>query len=101
MMDTHQLDALVALTTGPAALGDPVYGGASPGTGGSSALAAVAGYPSITVPTAQVKSLPLGISFFGRAWTEARLLALAADFERRTNARREPKLLPTIEIDQR
>jgi amidase len=78
MMDKHQLDALVALTTGPAGLGDPVYGGASPGTGGSSALAAVAGYPSITLPAAMVKGLPLGLSFFGRAWSESRLLAQAA-----------------------
>jgi amidase len=99
MMDKHRLDALVALTTGPAALGDPVYGGASAGTGGSSGLAAVAGYPSITLPAARVKGLPLGLSFFGRAWSEARLLALAADFEAKTHVRREPKLLPTIGND--
>jgi amidase len=97
LMDRHQLDALVALTSGPAALADPLYGGASIGTGGSSSLAAVAGYPSITVPAAQVKGLPVGVSFFGRAWSEARLLALAADFEARTLARREPRFLPTIE----
>lgn len=96
LMEKHQLDALVALTTGPAGAGDPVYGGASTSTGGSSGLAAVAGYPSVTLPTAEVHGLPMGISFIGRAWTEARLLALAADFEARTRARREPKLLSTI-----
>ena len=96
MMEQHRLDALVALTTGPAALGDPIYGGASAGTGGSSGLAAVAGYPSVTVPAAEVKGLPMGISFFGRAWSEARLLALAADFEARARMRREPKFLPSI-----
>jgi amidase len=99
MMQEHRLDALVALTAGPAGLGDPVYGGASPGTGGSSSLAAIAGYPSITVPAATVKGLPVGISFFGKAWTEARLLALAADFEAQTKARREPQLLPTLGSD--
>lgn len=96
LMDEHRLDALVALTAGPAALTDPLYGGASVGTGGSSSLAAVAGYPSVTVPAAQVKGLPVGLSFFGRAWSEGRLLALAADFEARTQARREPTFRPTI-----
>ena len=98
IMDRHRLDAMVALTTGPAALGDPLYGGASGGTGGSSGLAAIAGYPSITLPTAEIRGLPVGVSFMGRAWSEAKLLALAADFEGRTRARREPKFLPTIEF---
>ena len=96
MMDQHRLDALVALTTGPAPLGDPIYGGTTTSTGGSSSLAAVAGYPSVTLPAAEIQGLPLGISFFGRAWSEAKLLSLAADFEARTRARREPKFLPTI-----
>lgn len=100
LMDQHRLDALVALTTGPAALADPIYGGASASTGGSSGLAAIAGCPSITVPAADVQGLPLGLSFFGRAWSEARLLAFAADFEAQTRARREPKLLPTIGVAQ-
>jgi amidase len=98
MMDKHELNAIVALTTGPAGLGDPIYGGASSGTGGSSGLAAVAGYPSVTVPAADVKDLPLGLSFIGRAWRDAELLALAADFEAHTKARREPKFLPTIDV---
>jgi amidase len=96
LMDKHRLDAIVTLTTGPAAVGDPVYGGASGSVGSSSSLAAVAGYPSITVPAAEVQGLPLGISFSGRAWSEAQLLALAADFEARARARIEPTFLPTI-----
>jgi amidase len=96
-MRQHDLSALVALTTGPASVGDPVYGGATANTGGSSTLAAVAGYPSVTVPAAMVRGLPLGISFFGAAWSEAKLLAYAADFEARTRVRREPTFLPTIE----
>lgn len=96
LLAQHRLDALCAITTGPAGLGDPLYGGASPSTGGSSTPAAAAGYPSITVPAGDVKGLPFGVSFFGAAWTEARLLALAADFEAKTRARREPKLLPTL-----
>lgn len=96
LMDQHRLDALVTLTTGPAVLGDPVYGGATGSAGGSSGAAAIAGYPSVTLPGAEVRGLPLGISFFGRAWSEAKLLALAADYEARTRVRREPTLPATI-----
>lgn len=96
LMDKHNLDALVSLTTGPAALTDPVNGGY--GTGSSSSPAAVAGYPSVTVPAAQVMGLPVGFSFYGRAWSEAKLLALAADFEAHTHARREPQFLPTVKV---
>jgi amidase len=96
LMDKHQLDALFALTTGPAALSDPIYGGASVGTGGSSGLAAIAGYPSVTVPGAELKGLPMGVSFFGRAWSEAKLLGYAADFEARTRVRREPKFIAEL-----
>lgn len=88
-MDAGKFDALVMLTRGPAQLIDPVNGDSS--SGGSASLAAVAGYPSVTVPAAQVFGLPVGVSFVGRAWSEAKLLALAADFEARTRARTEPK----------
>ncbi|MBI4625125.1 MAG: amidase [Verrucomicrobia bacterium] len=94
LMDRHRLDALIAITNAPAGLPDPVFGGLST-AGGSAAPAAVAGYPSVTVPAAQMSGLPVGLSFFGRAWSEARLLALAADFEARTPARRVPKFLPS------
>lgn len=95
-VDAHRIDALVAITNGPAAPTDLVNG--DRGTGSSSTLAAVAGYPSVTVPAAQMSGLPVGVSFFGRAWSEAELLAFASDFETRTHARRAPNFSPTIEI---
>ena len=94
-MEAGQLDALVMFTVGPASLTDPINGGSS--SGYSPSLAAIAGYPSVTVPALQVFGLPVGLSFVGRAWSEARLLSLAADFETHTPARREPRLLPTAE----
>ena len=63
-----------------------------------SAPAALAGYPSVTVPVADVAGLPVGFLFFGRAWSEPKLLALAADFESHTHARRPPAFLPTITV---
>jgi len=102
LMQEHRLDALVALTTGPAGLitppaaGDPVFGPKGPGGSGGAAPAAVAGYPSVTVPMAQVSGLPVGLMFYSRAWSEVKLLALAADFEAKTHARREPKFFPTV-----
>lgn len=91
----HKLDALVTLTNGPAWLIDPVSGDSY--TGGTSTLAAVAGYPSVTVPAGEIMGLPLGISFTGPAWSEAKLLQLAADFERHVPARRPPQFLPTLQ----
>lgn len=91
---SHRLDALVTLTNGPAWLIDPVNGDSY--TGGSSSLAAVAGCPSVTVPAGQIMGLPVGISFTGRAWSELRLLQLAADFERRTAARHPPEFRASV-----
>ena len=88
LLARHKLDALVSLTAGPAWLIDPINGDAY--TGGSSTPAAVAGYPSVTVPAGGLSGLPVGISFYARAWSEARLIALAEDFEDHTKARREP-----------
>jgi amidase len=95
-LDIGRFDALVMLTRGPAAMTDHVLGEKS--AGGSATLAAVAGYPSVTVPAGDLFGLPIGVSFVGRAWSDARLLALAADFEERTRARRVPRFLPTAEI---
>ena len=95
-MDENKLDALVMFTKGTATLIDLVNG--EGGSGGSATLAAVAGYPSVTVPAAQVYGLPIGLSFVGRAWSEPKLLALAADFEAATKARREPRFLTTVTI---
>ncbi|MFZ9682784.1 MAG: amidase [Cephaloticoccus sp.] len=90
----HELDALVMISNGTAWPIDPVNGDSY--TGGSSSWAAVAGYPSVTVPAGQVMGLPVGLSFVGPAWSEARLLALAADFEAQAQARIVPGFAPTI-----
>jgi amidase len=97
VMDKHQLDALIAPTTGPAHTLDLI--GGDRGLGGSSSYAAVAGYPAITVPAGNIFGLPMGISFFGRAWSEPRLLAISYSFEQATRARRTPQFLSTAEID--
>lgn len=92
-MKLHRLDALVAPSSGPPWLIDHVNG--DYGTGDSTSPAAVAGYPSITVPLGYVFDLPVGISFFGRAWTEPALLRYAYAFERATTARRPPQFRPS------
>ncbi len=90
---THKLDALVAMTSGPAWLIDLVNGDSD--GGGSSSLAAVSGYPSITVPAGYAFGLPIGISFFGPAWSEPTLIKLAYAFEQATKVRQVPRFLPT------
>ncbi|MFO1501063.1 MAG: amidase [Verrucomicrobiota bacterium] len=93
VMDRNQLDALVAPTAGPAHVTDLVYGDRD--IGGSTQLAAVAGYPSITVPAGFVGELPVGLSFFGRAYSEPILLKVAFAFEVGTRVRRPPRFLPS------
>jgi amidase len=92
VMDRHNLDALVAPTGGPAWVTDLVHGDHS--YAGSSSAAAVAGYPNITVPAGHVHGLPVGLSFFGRAWSEPRLLELAYAFEQATTWRHPPEFKP-------
>jgi len=94
VMDKHHLDALVAPTGGPAWLTDLINGDHV--AGGSSNAAAVAGYPNINVTAGSISGLPVGISFFGRAWSEPALIKLAYSFEQATKARRAPKFLSTI-----
>ena len=96
VMEKFQLDALVAPTGGPAWLTDLVDGDHD--TGGSSTPAAVAGYPNITVPAGFIFGLPVGISFFGRAYSEPTLIKLAFSFEQATRHRRAPQFLPTADL---
>jgi amidase len=93
-MDKYRLDALVAPTGGPAWLTDLINGDHS--TGGSSNAAAVAGYPNINVTAGFISGLPVGLSFFGRAWSEPTLIRLAFAFEQTTKARQAPRFLSTI-----
>ncbi len=95
VMAKNKLDAIVAPSNAPTWMIDTVNGDCGSGYVGSSSLAAVAGYPNITVPAGFAKELPIGISFFGLPWSEGRLLGLAYSFEQMTKARRKPKYLPT------
>ncbi len=95
-MDEHKLDALVAPTSGPATLIDLVNGDYGPG--GSSSLPAIAGYPDITVPCGYRFGLPVGMSIFGRPWSEPVLLKIAFAYEQATNHRRPPKCLATADL---
>jgi amidase len=93
-MDKYKLDAIVAPTGGPAWLTDLVNGDHF--AGGSSNAAAVAGYPNINVTSGFISGLPVGISFFGRAWSEPTLIRLAFAFEQTVKARQAPRFLSTI-----
>jgi amidase len=94
VMDKHKLDALIAPTGGPAWTTDLVNGDHF--TGASSTPAAVAGYPNINVLMGYVAYLPVGLSIFGRAWSEPKLIGLAYAFEQATNMRRAPRFFPTL-----
>ena len=94
VMDADNLDAIIAPTGGPAWVTDLVNGDHFGGS--SSAFAAVSGYPNITVPAGFIHGLPVGCSFFGRAWSEPTLIGIAYAFEQATRHRRAPGFLPTV-----
>ncbi len=96
VMDKHNLDALVSPTDSPGWMTDLVDGDHF--LGGSSQLAAVAGYPHITVPAGFVFGLPIGISFYGRAWSEPVLLKIAYGYEQAAKVRTQPKFLATADL---
>ncbi|HEY2849110.1 MAG TPA: amidase [Gemmatimonadaceae bacterium] len=90
-MAKHKLDALVWPTNAPAWTTDLLNGDHV--SGGDSSFAAVAGYPSITVPMGYAGELPVGLSFIAGAWEEGKLISLAFAFEQATKLRRDPKYL--------
>ena len=92
----YKLDAIFSITDGPAWLTDYINGDHF--TGGCSTPPAVAGYPHITVPGGFVYGLPVGVSFFGTAWTEAKLIRYAYSFEQATKARRKPGYVPSVRV---
>jgi amidase len=94
VMNKHRLDAIVAPTGNPSWPTDLINGDHF--TGGSSTPAAVAGYPNINVPAGLASGLPVGISFFGRAWSEPKLISIAFAYEQATHHRVAPRFLPTL-----
>jgi amidase len=98
IMKKHRLDAMMAATGGPPWPTDLINGDHF--SGGYSSASAVAGYPHITVPAGYVYGLPVGVSFFGGAYSEPTLIKAAYAFEQATKARHPPKFLPTVDFSK-
>ena len=96
VMDANKLDAVIAPSTSPAWLTDPIN--ADHFTGAGYGMAAVAGTPSITVPMGDVHGLPIGITFMAKAWQEHKLIELAYAYEQATKHRKAPSYQPTISL---
>jgi amidase len=91
IMNNNRLDAIMAPTGSPAWKTDLILGDHF--VGGSSSLAAISGYPAITIPMGFVDNLPVGVTFFGRAWSEPVLLEIAYSYEQGTHHRKAPKYI--------
>jgi amidase len=99
VMSRYKLDALVAPTAAPPSLIDLVNGdGGTASAASPSTVAAVAGYPHVTIPAGYFRGLPVGISFFGRAWSEPTLIKLAYAYEQATKHRKAPTFPPTASL---
>lgn len=99
LLAEHQLDLIVAPTTGAAGRIDMVNGLRSPGS--FATMPAVAGYPHLTVPMGELQGLPLGLSFIGAPWSEDQLLAAGFAFEQRARARFAPTFIPSLEAQEK
>ncbi|WP_416879337.1 amidase [Litorimonas sp.] len=97
MMSENDLDALVAPSTAPSFLIDHVYGDNYPGGTGAGWIAAIAGYPHITVPMGAVKGLPVGVSFMGQSGQDKEIMAIGYAFEQAGGERLTPGFISAVE----
>lgn len=98
LLADNDLDALFIPVNGPAWKTDWIQGDRF-SFGGTSSLAAVSGYPSVVVPAGDVRGLPIAVGFVGAAFSEAQLIQMAYVFEQATQARIDPKFVPSLEVD--